>query len=74
MAEKQTRTITINDVEYTEDQLNDEQKALINHVADLDRKISSTEFNLNQLKVGREAFMDLLTKALGSVKKDVAAE
>ncbi|WED25066.1 hypothetical protein CRP901_gp47 [Roseobacter phage CRP-901] len=73
MAEKQKQTVMINDVEYTEDQLNDEQKILINHVADLDRKISSTEFNLNQLKVGREAHMDLLTKALGQDKK-VAAE
>ena len=35
MAEKQTKTISINGTEYTEDQLTDQQKVMINHVADL---------------------------------------
>ena len=43
MAEKKTNTITINDVDYTEDQLNDTQKVMVNHVADLDRKIRSAQ-------------------------------
>ena len=64
MAEKKTNVITINDVEYTEDQLTDQQKVLINHVADLDRKIASTQFNLDQLQVGRSAFMKMLEVAL----------
>lgn len=67
MAEKKPTVITINDVDYTEDQLTDEQKVLINHVADLDRKIGSTRFNLDQLQVGREAFMGMLN---ASLKKD----
>jgi hypothetical protein len=29
MVEKQTQTITINDVDYTEDQLTDQQKVII---------------------------------------------
>ena len=62
MTKKQT--IVINDQEYTEDQLTDEQKILINHVADLDRKIASTRFNLDQLQVGRDAFMNMLTASL----------
>ena len=64
MAEKKTNTITINDKSYTEDQLNDSQKVMINHVTDLDRKISSTNFNLDQLKVGRMAFMQSLSESL----------
>jgi hypothetical protein len=64
MAEKQTKTIYINDKEYTEDQLTDQQKAMVNHVADLDRKIGSTQFNLDQLNVGREAFMKMLVASL----------
>ena len=67
MAEKKPTVITINDVDYTEDQLTNEQKVLINHVADLDRKIGSTRFNLDQLQVGRDAFMNMLT---ASLKKD----
>ena len=74
MAEKQTKSITINDKEYTEDQLNDQQKVMVNHVLDLDRKISSTQFNLDQLQVGKQAFMDMLTKSLEADTTDVAAE
>ena len=64
MAEKQTKTIKIGDKEYTEDQLTDQQKVMINHIADLDRKISSTQFNLDQLQVGKGAFMELLNRSL----------
>ena len=64
MAQKQTQTITINDVDYTEDQLTDEQKVLINHIADLDRKMGSAQFNLDQLRVGRDAFVNMLTASL----------
>ena len=64
MAEKQTKTIVINDKEYTEDQLTDQQKTMINHLADLERKIGSAKFNLDQMTVGRDAFMNLLTNSL----------
>ena len=64
MAEKQTKTVSINGTEYTEDQLTGQQKVMINHIADLDRKIGSTQFNLDQLQVGKQAFMDMLTASL----------
>ena len=64
MVEKQTRTIVINDKEYTEDQLSDRQKVIINHLNDLERKIGSTQFNLDQLNVGRQAFLDMLVVSL----------
>ena len=66
MAEKKTNTITINGTDYTEDQLNDTQKVMVNHVADLDRKIGSANFNLDQLKMGRMAFMNALTVSLST--------
>ena len=68
MAKKQKeqpeQTVTINDVEYKVSDLSEEQVAMVNHVADLDRKISSSKFNLDQLNVGRSAFMNLLTESL----------
>ena len=70
MAEKQTQTITINDKEYTEDQLTDQQKVMINHIADLDRKIRSTQFNLDQLNVGRDAFVNMLAASLESAPEE----
>ena len=66
MAEKKTNTISINGTDYTEDQLNDTQKVMVNHVADLDRKIGSANFNIDQLKMGRMAFMQSLTASLAS--------
>jgi hypothetical protein len=73
MAEKQTKTITINGTDYTEDQLTDQQKVMINHISDLDRKIGSTQFNLDQLQVGKQAFMDMLTESLAESEDAVTA-
>ena len=73
MAEEK-KVITIDDVEYTEDQLSDESKVCINHIGSLDQKIASAQFNLTQLQVGRKAFMDMLTKSLEADTTDVAAE
>ena len=72
MAEKQTKTISINGTEYTEDQLTDQQKVMVNHVADLDRKMGSAQFNLDQLQVGKQAFVDMLTKSLDEAVEDAA--
>ena len=72
MAEKKTNTITINDKSYTEDQLNDTQKVMVNHVADLDRKIRSAQFNMDQLNVGKQAFMQLLTASLEAPTEEAA--
>jgi len=76
MAEKQTKTISINGTDYTEDQLTDQQKVMINHIGDLDRKMGSAQFNLDQLAVGKQAFMDMLTKSLEESEEaqEVAAQ
>jgi hypothetical protein len=65
MMGKQEKTpITIDGVEYAENDLTDEQKVMINHLLDLDRKISSAQFNIDQLNVGRQAFMNMLKSSL----------
>jgi hypothetical protein len=64
MGEKKTTPITINDVEYVFEDMEPEQQAMVNHCADLDRKIKSTQFNLDQLSVGKEAFVNMLTTSL----------
>jgi hypothetical protein len=56
--------ITIDEVDYTEDQLTDAQKMMINHINSLQQKISSNEFNLDQLKVGKDAFVQMLKASL----------
>ena len=74
MAEKKTNTITINGTDYTEDQLNDTQKVMVNHIGDLDRKIRSAQFNMDQLNVGKQAFMQMLTASLEVSDEKVTAE
>ena len=64
MGEKKTTPVTINDVEYQYEDLTPEQQALFNHCIDLDRKISSAAFNLDQLNVGKQAFIKLLEESL----------
>ena len=61
---EQPQKVTINDVDYNVDDLTQEQIAMVNHVADLDRKISCSQFNIDQLNVGRGAFMNMLTDSL----------
>jgi septal ring factor EnvC (AmiA/AmiB activator) len=69
---EEKKVITIDDVEYTEDQLTDEAKACINHIGSLDQKIASSQFNLTQLQVGRQAFMDRLKEQLDNGQTDSA--
>lgn len=65
---KQTPVI-IDDVEWIYEDMTAEQQALTNHVADLDRKINSTVFQLDQLKVGKDAFISMLKQALTTVEE-----
>ena len=37
---------------------------MVNHIQDLDRKIANARFNVDQLSVGREAFVDMLAANL----------
>ena len=46
---------------------------IINHVADLERKIGSTKFNLDQLQIGRDAFIKMLKESQEEEKQEEAA-
>ena len=61
---KKEQTININDTEYKESDLTESQIVMVNHVSDLDRKIATSNFNLQQLQFGREAFMNALNESL----------
>jgi hypothetical protein len=66
MGEKKTTPVIIDDVEYIFEDMTQEQQLLVNHVADLDRKMGSTQFNLDQLTVGKQAFVQLLKEKLAA--------
>ena len=64
MGKDKKTPIVINDVEYLFEDMTQEQQLLVNHVADLDRKIASSQFNLDQLSVGRQAFIKMREESL----------
>ena len=63
---EQKPTLNFDGVEYEIESMSDEQKTMVNHIADLDRKVSASEFNLTQLQVGRQSFVDMLKSSLES--------
>jgi len=64
MGEKKTNPVTIDGVEYIFEDMTPEQQTLLNHVVDLERKLNSAKFSVDQLQVGRDAFFGLLKTAL----------
>lgn len=64
MGNKEKTPVNIDGVEYKFEDMSNEQQTLINHLLDLDRKISSSQFNLDQLTVGKQAFMSMLKDSL----------
>jgi len=71
--EKETPLLKIDDDEYDIESMSDAQKAMVNHISDLDRKVSASEFNLIQLRFGRQAFIDAIRASL-SESKDSSSE
>jgi alcohol dehydrogenase class IV len=71
MATEKKTPVFVDDVGYTYEDMTDQQKTLVNHIADLDRKIGTTQFNLDQLTVGKNAFVNLLKEALNEQPAEV---
>lgn len=69
MGKNEKTPVVIDDVEYDFNDMTDEQKMLVNHCADLDRKIGAAKFNLDQLRVGKDAFVQMLKKSLDTKKE-----
>ena len=52
----ENRMITIDGKEYNFEELEDNQKAMVNHVASLNNKIAQARFDLDQLTVAAGRF------------------
>jgi len=51
--------VSIDDVEYDVESFDNEQKLMVQHLSDLNRKIDTTTFNLQQLRFGQQAFIGI---------------
>lgn len=54
--------------------MTDKQKVYLNHVNDLGRKMDNARFNLDQLAIGREKFVELLADGLENPEEVEEAE
>tara|TARA_R110000796_G_scaffold178296_1_gene295017 strand:+ start:422 stop:652 length:231 start_codon:yes stop_codon:yes gene_type:complete len=73
MGKDKKTPITVNDIEYIVEDMNDTQKEYLNHVQDLDRKLGNAQFNINQLHMGRLKAVELLANSLEN-PEEVEAE
>jgi hypothetical protein len=64
MEKQKSQIVTIDGVEHDANTFTENQILLLNHTIDLDRKIGSTQFQLQQLQVGKDSFLKLLKDAL----------
>ena len=65
MAKKQKEEpmVNINGTEHKISDLTEEQLVLVNHVADLENKMRSAKFNVEQLEGGHAHFMEQLNNS-----------
>ena len=61
---KEKPVLNLDDKEYIIEDMTDEQKAMVNHINDLQNKQNTNQFMADQLSVGKEAFINMLRKAL----------
>ena len=58
------QTITLNDKKYNISDMNSSPKNYLAHVSDLNRKVETTKFNLQQLEMGLNHFVSMLSDSL----------
>ena len=71
MANNTKPQLKIDDVEYDVEKLTDQQKMLLDHVVDLERKTASARFSVDQLQVGRDTFFNMLKESLAQAPAEV---
>ena len=66
--------LNLDDKEYVIEDMTDEQKAMVNHINDLQNKQNTNAFMADQLAVGKEAFINMLRASLTEEVEEVEAE
>jgi len=71
---KEKPVLNLDDKEYVIEDMTDEQKAMVNHINDLQNKQNTNQFMGDQLAVGKEAFINMLRASLTEEVEEVEAE
>ena len=59
---KESPVVNIDGEEYKIENMSNDQKIMLSHIQDLTRKIETTQFNLQQMQVGKDSFVKLSYK------------
>jgi len=65
--------LTLDEKEYVIDEMNDDEKMLLNHINDMQNKINTNQFMRDQLEVGKEAFIGKLRESLEAEEAEAEA-
>ena len=71
---KEKPVLNLDDKEYVIEDMTDEQKMMVSHINDLQSKQITNQFMADQLSVGKEAFINMLRKALEEPEEVEEAE
>ena len=71
MANEKSQIVTLDGVEHDASTFTEQQTLMLQHCVDLDRKIGSTNFQLQQLQVGKDAFLKMLKDDLEKAIQDI---
>ena len=66
---KEKNTITLNDKKYKIKDMNDLEKNYLAHITDLNKNIERSKFNIQQLEVSLNHFINLLNNSLTKEKE-----
>ena len=68
---EQKPVLNLDDKENVIEEMTDEQKMMLNHINDLQKKQNTNAFMADQLQVGKEAFINLLRASLEAPEEEV---
>lgn len=72
MSENTKKTqIVLDDITYYFEDMTTEQQMFVNHINDLERKIAGASFSLDQLQVGKQAFVQMLKQSLETKEETI---
>ena len=70
MSDKKQALITLDDVDYYDEDLTDNQKYMVNQILGLQQSINQARFSLDRDQVAQKGFVEMLKQSLAEPKTE----
>lgn len=70
MSDEKQALINIDDVDYYDEDLTDDQKYMVNHIQGLQQSINQARFSLDRDQVAQKGFVEMLKQSLAEPKTE----